>query len=263
MNNVILIFLLLFTTFGLMAIVGHTASAPVQNDTIDPYIGWIWPGEGYTGYFGDTGNIMWDASDTNLIENCVSLWYSVNGGQEYTPIAEGITNTGGHNYSGLYTWSIPSILTYSAKMRIKVVDSFGNATILLSEGLFTIDYVPPAAPEGVNIDVSNGSDAVITWLPVSETIYQTPITPDGYIILFSEYPDNLEPYYFLSETTGLTYTHYRVARFRQQMYYSIVAYKDYSSKFAEILNSAKANPDLKISWDEIKQELQSSAGGVK
>jgi len=89
-------------------------------------------------------------------------------------------------------------------------------------------YVPPKPPENVVV-VINGDDAVITWNAVTETIFDTPIVPDGYIILYNEtaYEDEQFYYYLDYTTTALTYAHNGVTLFRNQMFYKVIAFKDY------------------------------------
>jgi hypothetical protein len=251
--------ILFIFTSGLLALTGYGTSAPVVNDTVDPSLSILEPNGGEEWYIGDTNDITWAASDTNLSPNGIWLWYSLNGGADYISIAEGITN------SGSYPWEIPAEQSYNAKVRVKAVDSFGNFTQTAIAAAFSITYVPPAEPQGVNIDISNEVDAAITWQAVTQTIYGTPITPDGYIILYNESPYESDEhfYYFLAMTTGLSYTHQYVARFREQMFYSIIAFKDYDRSLAAILAPALANPKLKLSLADIKTRLRLAKGGAE
>ena len=113
------------------------------------------------------------------------------------------------------------------------------------------------------MDITNAVDAVITWQPVTQTIYGSPIIPDGYLVLYNETPyenqDNLY-YYLWDVTTGSSFTHPRVALHRDQMYYRVVAYKDHDGRMANILAETKANPERKLSFQEIKNRMN---GGVK
>ncbi|HNQ43532.1 MAG TPA: Ser-Thr-rich GPI-anchored membrane family protein, partial [Candidatus Cloacimonadota bacterium] len=214
------------------------------------------PNGGEAWYIGDTNDITWTASDTNLSPNSVYLWYSMNGGSSYTTLAEAIAN------SGSYPWEMPSTQSYNARVRIRVSDSFGNFSQKASASSFTITYVPPQAPTGVNVNTTNGIDAIITWQPVTQTISDTPITPDGYIVLYNESPyEDDQFYYFLAMTTGLSHTHPWVARFRNQMFYKVIAFKDYRGALANILQPAVQNPELKLTLAEIKEALQNYPWG--
>ena len=237
-----------------------TNSAMITLDTVAPALELSAPHGGEEWYLGDTNNILWNATDSNLVHDSVNIWYSLNGGTNYTLLAEGIAN------SGTYAWPLPDNTSNNAKVKIQVADSFGYISEKVSASTFSITYVPPEAPEGVNVDIANAVDALISWQPVTETIYGSPITPDGYLVLYNETPyedeDNL--YYFLWDvTSGNTFTHPRVALYRDQMYYRVVAYKDHDGRMANILAEAKSNPDKKISFQEIKSRMNPGTGGVK
>ena len=261
MKTAMLIGILFSLTTVLLALSGFGTSAPVVNDTVDPSLSIISPNGGEAWYIGDTNDIIWTASDTNLSPNSVYLWSSLNGGADYSSLAEAIAN------SGSYPWELPSTQSYNAKVRIKVSDSFGNFTQKASASAFTITYVPPQAPEGIIVNTTNGIDAILTWQPVTQTIYNTPITPDGYIVLYNEsaYENDEHFYYYLWDvTSGTSFTHGGVMRRRGEMFYRVVAYKDYDGRMANILSAARANPATKLSLAGIKQALVSAAmGGEK
>jgi hypothetical protein len=202
-------------------------------DTIVPSLDLISPNGGEEWYIGDNNDITWTASDTNLNPNSVYLWYSFNGGTDYIDLAGAIAN------NLHYAWQMPTYQSYNVRVRIRISDTFGNFALDVSSLPFSITYVPPAAPEGVNVNVANNLDAVITWQPVTHTIlpYNTPITPDGYIVLYNETPyEDEQFYYYLGETAGaITFTHYNVARRRTQMYYRVIAFKDYGGRMTDLL----------------------------
>ena len=253
-----LVILLVLVSSGLTALTSFGTSAPVLIDTVDPSISILSPNGGEAWYIGDTNNILWIATDDNLIGNPVYLWYSLNNGADYLPIASGTAN------DGTEAWLMPDTESYNAKVRIRVADSFGNTTLANSASTFSITYVPPLPPVGMTINTANGEDAVISWQPVTQTIYNTPFTPDGYIVLYNETPyEDDRYYYFLSSTATISYTHHSVAHFRQQMFYRVVAYKDYRGTLSNILASAKANPEQQLSFAEIKIRLHESYGGDK
>ncbi len=257
MKTVVLFCILLMFGSGLLALSGYGTSAPVFNDTVDPTLSIIAPNGGEAWYIGDTNDILWNAMDTNLIHNSVYLWYSLNGGTDYISLAEAIAN------SGSYAWEMPSVQSDNARVRIKVSDSFGNFAQGVSAGPFSIIYVPPAEPEGVTVDISNNVDAVITWQAVTQTIppYNTPITPDGYIVLYNEtpYEDN-QFYYFLAMTTGLSHTHPLVARFRDQMFYKVLAFKDYRGNLARLCAQLGPDSAVKYTWGDILHALAKEGG---
>ncbi|MCB5271365.1 MAG: hypothetical protein LHW56_05930 [Candidatus Cloacimonetes bacterium] len=260
MRKALLAFVLCMLLGGAFALSSYGTSAPVANDTVDPSLSILSPTGGEAWYIGDTNEILWAASDTNLVNNSVNLWYSLSSGTDYIPIAEMTDN------DGTQPWLMPSTQSYNARVKIQVSDSFGNSSELSSAG-FSITYVPPAEPTGLMVDISNNVDAVINWQAVTHTIppYNSDITPDGYIVLYNESPYEHDEhfFYFLTETNSLSYTHQRVARFRDQMFYRIVAYKDYDGRMAGVLAEAKGDSELKLSLAEIKNRLHRTDGGVK
>ncbi len=147
------------------------------------------------------------------------------------------------------------------KLKLAAIDNFGNSGEGMSAEAFAISYVPPAAPTFVNVDLSDEINAVITWANVDTTIFGTPITVDGYIVLYNEtpYENEMQYYYFLGATNSgvTTYTHQRVAEFREQMYYKIVAYKDYRGNMKNMLAELTAQADKNaLTWKEVKGRLQ-------
>lgn len=87
------------------------------------------------------------------------------------------------------------------------------------------EYVPPQAPSNVNITM-DGFNAVITWDAVSQTIFNTPFVPDGYLIFYNDDPDPLiGTFHLLVDTPELSHTHLWVGGSAEHMFYRVVAYK--------------------------------------
>lgn len=117
--------------------------------------------------------------------------------------------------------------------------------------------VPPAAVEGVEVTIV-GDDAVITWLPVTETIYGTPITPDRYVLLCNETPEEDEDAYtYFTSTAGLSASHQGVTLFRKAMFYRVVAVKFYRDAEANILASLLSR-EKPITWGSLKELLRNA-----
>jgi len=223
-------------------------------DTQPPALDLLSPNGGEAWYIGDTNDILWTAADTNLDPQSVYLWYSLSGSAEYTSLAEAIAN------SGSYAWSMPDIQSYNSRVSIRVSDSFGNSSTRTSLSTFTITYVPPAAPDSVVVDTTNNIDAILTWPAVTSTIYDTPIEPDGYIVLYNETPyEDDQFYYYHGETTGTTYTHHNVVRRRDQMFYKIVAFKDYDGRISNVLSRLREGDNPRL-WKDILNELRCDGG---
>lgn len=116
------------------------------------------------------------------------------------------------------------------------------------------EHVPPAAVEGVHVNII-GNDAFISWLPVTQTIYGTPMTPDLYVVLYNETPyedDNY--YYYLTSTENLSTIHTRVALFRDAMFYRVVAVKFNREGESDVLAALNSSRE-EILWSELKTRL--------
>ncbi|MDY0150922.1 MAG: hypothetical protein RBS43_01460 [Candidatus Cloacimonas sp.] len=251
--------LVLFTLIvsGVFALSSYTESGDIALDTVVPVLQLNSPNGGETWYIGDSKNITWAVSDPNLVPDSASLWYSLNGGTIYTLIAQNEVN------DGTLPWTIPNVQSQNTKVKISASDSFGNIAITNSASAFTIAYVPPASPEGISVDISSGVDATISWNAVTNTIppYNTPITPDGYIVLYNETPyEDERLYYFLGRSYITSYTHHDVAEFRSQMFYKVVAYKNYS-RDEELALETLCQTKTPILWQNALSQIQS--GGQK
>ena len=141
---------------------------------------------------------------------------------------------------------------YSVKLRIS---SETLADSLIKDNLITVTYCPPASPDSVQVNIVY-PDAIISWLVVNTTECGSPIIPDGYIIRYNETASELdEDYYFLNFTTQLTYTHTFVAQYSPQMFYRVIAVKDYSREQIEYLEGLN-NSREKIKWSIVQQNLK-------
>ncbi len=117
------------------------------------------------------------------------------------------------------------------------------------------EYVPPTNPDPVNIALVN-ENAVIQWSPVTTNIYGMPLTPDAYVVLYSELPgSDLNNYYFLGETQTTQFIHYRVAHYRSQMFYKVLTIKEdlrSNSSFLQFLKHAPKNSK----WNTLIQDFK-------
>ncbi len=260
MHKILLIALLSLLGIACFGLSTNVNSAQFTMDTVPPEISIIAPNGGEVWYIGDTNDILWTATDTNLTPDTIWLWYSLNGWVDFIELA------GSQPNSGVYPWLMPDVQSYNCRVRIQAMDDFSNVTLKYSDAAFSIIYAQPLAPEGVNVDVSNGVDAIITWDPVTQTIYGTPITPDGYIVLYNESPYEHDEHFFYflwNVTNGTSFTHPYVALFRDQMYYKVVAYKDYESRLSDILAAAQVDPDTKLTMEDIRTLFLADLGGEK
>lgn len=141
----------------------------------------------------------------------------------------------------------------SYDVKLEIIGS-SDVDTLVKHDYITVEYVPLAPPTEVQID-ADSMDVTISWSAIDSTIYGTPITPDGYIILHNEYPNDDNYFWFLDFTTDTTYIHNSVAAYCNQMYYRVIAIKDYNLaqiEYLEKLNNSKE----RIQWSILKQNLK-------
>jgi subtilisin family serine protease len=92
-----------------------------------------YPTDGESLYVTDFADITWNIEGEEY--DNVNLYYSINGGANYKPIAT-VPNT------GEYRWTIPDDLTFAGKIKVETSDgqNFG-----VSGGLFSIEYFVPVS----------------------------------------------------------------------------------------------------------------------
>ena len=138
--------------------------------------------------------------------------------------------------------------TYSVKLKI------GNGVLvdsLVKENLIAVSYCPPDTVQNVQL-VIDYPNANISWDAVTTNENGATIEVDGYIVLFSE---NDEDYFYLYSTTETNYSHIRVVEHRTQMFYNVVAFKNYNREQIEYLERLN-NSREKIKWSEVKRNLE-------
>ncbi len=109
---------------------------------------------------------------------------------------------------------------------------------------------PPADPQNVTITPS-GQDINLTWDAVTETVNHSPIVPSGYILAYSE--DGIS-FYYLGNTTSLSYTH-SIQYLNRIQNYRITAYVTNSRAQSNYINNLELRKD-KIPLDEIIDSLK-------
>lgn len=239
--------------FSIMWEASFGVSSIFVMDTIDPTLDLTSPDGGEEWYIGSTHDILWSASDNNLPANPIDIEFA-NSGSNFETLSENELN------DGIFAWEIPTTTTEQGRIKIIVADTFGNLVEDVSASTFIIGYVPPQPPQNVTVDISNGIDAVISWQAVTHNTQGEEITPDGYIVLYNETAD--ENYYFLTATSELSTIHHRVAEFRAQQFYQVVAYIDHTGRLQEAIanyelrNKNLRNMESKITWAELKEELE-------
>jgi Bacterial Ig domain len=109
------------------------------------------PNGGETWTAGTTRIIAWTATD-NVGVTAVDLYYSTDGGDNFTTIATGLAN------SGTYAWAVPNTPTPTAVVRVVAYDLAGNSGFDVSNATFTIAAPDTSAPT-VTVTSPNGGES--------------------------------------------------------------------------------------------------------
>ena len=121
---------------------------------------------------------------------------------------------------------------------------------LTGSGIY--DDIP--APQDVQIALDD-RDATISWQPVTHTEHGVPVTPDFYVINYSETPESdPDDYYHLTATTDTTFVHERVVQFSENMFYRVIAIRDYEGQFMSRLQPLMQS--RKMTWKDVKAMLK-------
>jgi len=246
MRKVAIILLCLAAGSGLAGLTGFGVSGPVSLDNVAPNLNLISPIGGESWPAGSTHPILWSATDSHFGLSPIDISYTLEG-TAFIPLFTGIAN------DGTEAWTLPNTISALARVRIKATDSFGNHTQRTSLNSFQITDPLPMPPGGVNVEIVNNWDALLTWLPVTQNVDGSPFTPDGYIVLFSEIPGaSIDQFFFLGDTAGLSYTHLRVAHFRTNMFYRVLAYSEPRGGLNSILAQAGHSASRPVSYSRLK-----------
>ena len=105
-------------------------------DTIPPSVTVTSPNGGEIWAGGSTQTIEWTATDDNMVDNPITIYYSYDGG-EWIQIATNEMN------DGTYEWSLPTIDSTNVLIKITAIDKAGNVGEDVSDSTFTIDSTNP------------------------------------------------------------------------------------------------------------------------
>ncbi|MCB5267103.1 MAG: hypothetical protein LHW46_03200 [Candidatus Cloacimonetes bacterium] len=206
---------------------GYNTSEQLTLDTVAPSLQLISPAGGETWYIGESQDIIWRAEDPHLTDECVNISCSIDSLDSFISLAEWLPNT------GQWPWQLPFVDTDGAFVKISISDRFGNSSEVMNPNSFSILGLAPAAPDSLTIEIAEDLDAIISWNPVTTTIapMSIPINPDGYYVFYADSPYEDEDHYFLLGSTGdTTFTHHKALEYRDQLYYRVVSYKDFSGR---------------------------------
>ena len=109
---------------------------------------------------GSTINITWTSSDPNNVIKYLKIYFSQDGGQNYTLIADNVENTGS------YSWQVPQIPTLKGKIKIEAYN-IRNVLIQIdeSDGNFIIVFnsITLLWPNSPSITIEEGKTYYIKY----------------------------------------------------------------------------------------------------
>ncbi len=249
--TVLTIMFIIFTTC-LSALTGFGVSAPLLNDTVNPAVTLLTPLSVDTWYVGQMKDITWTASDSNLLTDGINLYYSLDGGLSFYPLTGNLANTGS------FTLQIPAIECDITQVRVKATDSFGNFT--QEAHPLVLSYTPPRQVQNVEV-AALGTDVIISWQAVTQSVLNEAFTPDGYMLFYCETASaNRQDFTLLATTNQTFYSDPDATWTYGQRFYYVVAYKNYTVRAGINLEQDEAPAGLP---DIRSKKADKKAGGGK
>ncbi len=122
-----------------------------------------------------------------------------------------------------------------------VNNSTNNPVIEINlSGSSEYDAIP--APTNVAVVVTDG-DATISWDSITQTEHGIHVDIDFYVINYSDDPaDAPSEYLHLAVTTNLNHVHTGVDWFADQMFYQVIAIRDYEGQYGTVRSQAAIAP---------------------
>jgi hypothetical protein len=152
--------------------IGISITPVFSMDTVDPQVTVISPNGAELWTLGTQKNILWFAFDSNFIQNPMSIFLSIDNGQNYSSIANSISN------DGYFIWTIPNLYGPQSLIKISAMDSFGNMGYDMSDVVFTLPGTTVSITPVFTMDTLNPSVDLLspnggeTWF-VGESNYIT------------------------------------------------------------------------------------------
>lgn len=142
-------------------------------DTVPPSVSVISPNGGEFWAGNSIKEIAWSAIDENMKSNSITLFYSIDSGNNWIQISSNEAN------DGSYSWDIPKIDSSYVKIKVEAEDKTGNTNYNLSTNNFTIDSTLPLIDDvtinDITLDSENyfedGDDIKITATVMDENLH--------------------------------------------------------------------------------------------
>lgn len=159
--------------------ISSTTTATFTMDTTGPVVTLNAPANGAVIAGGSGYTILWNATDTNLLPNPITIEYSTDSGSTWNLIVSSLSNTPMN-----YNWSVPSMDSSTVRVRVKALDATAIETIAENTADLRIDNTNPDVTVGVvpGPGLRGGQSYTITWT-ANDTPYAlaaSPISIDYY-----------------------------------------------------------------------------------
>ncbi len=157
-------------------------------DTINPQISVLSPNGGEKWLMNTIKDITWNATDSHFPFAPVTIDWSMDNGSSFTTLTANEIN------DSCYPWTIPAMEVEHAKIRITVIDCFGNTSTDCSDAPFVLQgasviLTPNFSMDTINPQVTvispNGGETFmanmtrnITWSATDSNLLSTPIMID-------------------------------------------------------------------------------------
>lgn len=255
MLKIALLTVIALVSAGSFALTGSGVSEAVVLDNVDPELGLVAPNGGENWAPETVQTIIWTAADNHFDPNPIDISYSVDGGA-FEPIFSDTENDGSE------AWTLPSLTSDMALVRIEARDHFGNTAQSQSAAYFSILGIIPLAPQGLTISVTNATDAFIAWLPVTEDVNGDPFSVDHYLVFHSQDPGaSPADFSLLGYTTSISYTHPNALLDYSRSFYAVVAYADPEGRLVVLIESCGSKQ--KLTLKDLSDLIQRETGGQK
>lgn len=145
-------------------------------DTTPPEVSLLSPIGGESWHGGEERKVLWRASDENLPQRPISLYYAADGGIWWDALARGLEN------SGEYVWGVPRVASATSLVKVEVRDLAGNVSEATSPEFFTVE-ISPSYTEAMKVGdrpslwrqvedepIAPTTDSTVATRIVSETI---------------------------------------------------------------------------------------------
>jgi hypothetical protein len=164
------------TSTALVKVTAHDAAGNIGEDTSNavftigapdttaPVVTVTAPNGGESWAAGSAHNITWTATD-DVGVTAVDLYYSTDGGVNFTTIATGVANTGS------YAWTVPNAATANGIVKVVAHDGSANTAADVSNAPFTIT-APVGNPNDIYVwDMAWSQTQKGNWITVSVTVF--------------------------------------------------------------------------------------------